>query len=85
MDVRRMDTLPALEVVADSVEWNWEVGEDVNGGDTVVAGFSHVSIRTAHLLIRCNPDDTDSVQEETPTAAEALVGIVDYAPPTLQT
>ena len=82
----RMDKLPALEVVADEVEWDYDMGAAISGDNTLVVGFSHVSIRTAHLLIKCEWQfGENSAPFRGPKADEVLVSIVQHAPPTLRT
>ena len=74
------DPLPALEVVADQVLWDWHRRSAVRDVHSFVAGFSHVSIWAARLLMDCCSTGYDSRAPE-----ETLVGILRDAPPTMRT
>ena len=78
--------IPVLEVAADELLWSWDMWAAVNGDNTLVAGFSHVSVRTARLYMDCHSDPHhDDDDDEGPSAEEALVGIVRHAPPAMRT
>ena len=81
-----MDALPALEVVADRVSWDWDVRTaaghhgGVNSADTVASGFSRVSIRAPSPLVDVFGGELPGLEMP---AVEALMRIVRHAPPTL--
>jgi len=72
--------LPALEVIADQVIWDWYRRSAVGDAHSFIAGFSHVSIRAAGLLMDCCSTGYDSRAPE-----ETLADILRDAPPTLRT
>ena len=78
---------PALEVAADFVYWGWGThatgpGHNPVVANTVAAGFSHVSVRTAHLELEYEQDQSALAP---PSLEEAIINTVRYAPPTMRT
>ena len=78
-----MDTVAALEVVAENVSWRWDMRCISN--DTLAAGFSHVSIRAASLFMECEWKGRGWNAPAPPSPEEALLGIMRNAPPSMRT
>jgi len=57
----------------------------VNGARSIIAGFSHVSVRAARLFMECSWRGRGWGVPDAPSPEEALVGIVCHAPPTMRT
>jgi len=88
-----MDVLPALEVVAERVSWEWALHPmhaapgDINGADTLAAGFVDISIRTPCLRV-CRDGQPHGHVQGAPnefSAAGTFIDILRFAPSTLRT
>ena len=87
-----MDALPALEVIADTVIWDWDLSAAagrhgrVADASTVASGFSHVSVRAPSLQLNFWNEDVfnGGFQIGDIPPEEALIAIVCHAPPTLR-
>jgi hypothetical protein len=83
--LRRMDTLPVLEMVAEEVLWEWDMWRKISGVRTMAAGFSHVSVRAARLIMHCYWKGRGRPASDAPPPEKAIVRILHQAPPTMRT
>ncbi len=87
---RRMDTLPALEVAADTVRWNMQSAAVASDGtrDTnyIAAGFSRVSVWTNTFWTGwlSQREGSGLLMPSRPLVAEAAGSLLRFAPSTLR-